>query len=310
MDLLRLATRGSDLATTQSKWVAAHLEQSHGIKSELHIVRTIGDQRTDVALADVGSIGLFTKEVQDAVLSGDADYAVHSLKDLPAEQTPGLCLAAIPVREETRDWLVIRPKAYTPSAPSLIPLHDFSRVGTSAARRLAFLNHYAPNVVPTLLRGNVPTRLAKLADGEYDAILLAGAGLRRLDLDLSAFTVVKLDPWKWPGAPGQGALALECRQDDSTTKGLLSTLHHPESARGVKLERAMLRALGGGCGLPLGATSVVEGETMRLMAALGPNEEEQKRPSFPSLRSADVHGEQDDTLIKACLEALLSNEEA
>jgi hydroxymethylbilane synthase len=310
MDLLRLATRGSDLATTQSKWVADQLEQARGIKSELHIVRTIGDQRTDVALSDVGSIGLFTKEVQNAVLNGDADYAVHSLKDLPTEQAPGLCLAAIPVREETRDWLVVRPKAYIPSAPSLIPLPDFARVGTSAARRLAFLNHYAPHVVPTLLRGNVPTRLAKLADGEYDAILLAGAGLRRLDLDLSEFTVVKLDPWKWPGAPGQGALALECRQDDNVTRDLLSVLNHPESVRSVELERAMLRALGGGCGLPLGATSVADGKSMRLVAALGPNEEEQKRPSFPSLRSADVHGEHKDALIKACLDSLLSSEEA
>jgi len=310
MDSLRLATRGSDLATTQSRWIATQLEQAHGVKSELHIVRTIGDQRTDVALANVGSIGLFTKEVQEAVLRGDADYAVHSLKDLPAEQTPGLALAAIPVREETRDWLILRPKAFHPAADGFLPLFSNARVGTSAARRLAFLKHFAPETVPCLLRGNVPTRLAKLGSGEYDAILLAGAGLKRLDLDLSEFQVVKLDPLIWPGAPGQGALAVECRSDDTTTRNLLAALHDEASAKSVEFERSMLRALGGGCGLPLGATALEEEDGMRLILALGPNEEEQKLPGFPTLRCSDMRGAELDAVLKASLKALLQGEEA
>ena len=310
MSSLRLATRGSALATTQSGWIASQLEQAHGVKSELHIVRTIGDQRTDVSLADVGSIGLFTKEVQEAVLCGDADYAVHSLKDLPAEQTPGLTLAAIPVREETRDWLILRPKAFDRSADGFLPLFSNARVGTSAARRLAFLKHFAPESVPCLLRGNVPTRLEKLASGEYDAILLAGAGLIRLGLDLSEFQVVKLDPLKWPGAPGQGALAVECRSDDTATLNLLSALHDEASAKGVELERSMLRALGGGCGLPLGTTAIAEDDGMRLISALGPTEDEQKLPNFPTLRCADIHGVEFEKIRKASLEALTQREGA
>ena len=230
MDTLRLATRGSDLATTQSGWVADRVKEATGVGSVLKIVKTIGDQRTDVRLADVGSIGLFTKEVQDAVLEGRADFAVHSLKDLPASQTPGLVCAAIPVREETRDWLVIRPDAVDRDREGPLPLKSGSVVGTSAARRLAFLRHFAPDCEDRLLRGNVPTRLQKLADGAYDAILLAGAGLRRLELDLSAFHVEKLDPWVWPGAPGQGALAIECREDDARTRDLLARIHDPVGA--------------------------------------------------------------------------------
>ncbi|MFK5956156.1 MAG: hydroxymethylbilane synthase [Planctomycetota bacterium] len=309
MDPLRLATRGSDLATTQSGWVANQLEQAHGVQSELHIVRTVGDQRTDVSLADVGSIGLFTKEVQEAVLGGAADFAVHSLKDLPAEQTPGLTLAAIPLREETRDWLVMRPKAFHAAASGFLPLFSNARVGTSAARRRAFLNHFAPESVSCLLRGNVPTRLEKLASGEYDAILLAGAGLKRLDLDLSEFRVVKLDPRIWPGAPGQGALAVECRSDDTATLHLLSALHDEASAKSVELERSILRALGGGCGLPLGATAIAEEGGMRLISALGPSAEEQKLPQFPTLRCADVRGVQPESMVKASLDALLQREE-
>ncbi|MGB0953232.1 MAG: hydroxymethylbilane synthase [Planctomycetota bacterium] len=314
MDTLRLATRGSDLATTQSGWVADRVQEATGFASQLEIVKTIGDQRTDVRLADVGSIGLFTKEVQDAVLEGRADYAVHSLKDLPASQTPGLVLAAVPVREETRDWLVIRPDAVDADREGPLPLKNGAIVGTSAARRLAFLRHFVPDCEDRLLRGNVPTRLQKLADGEYDAILLAGAGLRRLDLDLTAFHVEKLDPWVWPGAPGQGALALECREDDVRTRDLLAKIHNPAGAESVEVERSLLRALGGGCGLPLGATASREDAELRLVAALGPTDPEGNLPEptpgvAMSLTCVEMRGPEIDGLVEAAFQALCRPEE-
>lgn len=314
METLRLATRGSDLATTQSGWVAAQVEKATGVASELVIVKTIGDQRTDVRLADVGSIGLFTKEVQDAVLEGRADFAVHSLKDLPASQTPGLVCAAIPVREETSDWLIIRPDAVDRDRQGPLPLKEGAIVGTSAARRLAFLHHFVPDCEDRLLRGNVPTRLQKLADGEYDAILLAGAGLRRLDLDLSAFHVEKLDPWTWPGAPGQGALAIECRADDVRTREILASIHDPAGAECVEVERSLLRALGGGCGLPLGATASREDAELRLVAALGPTDPSGAMPEHVrgvamELNRSELRGPEIDGLVEAAFQALCRPEE-
>ena len=303
MKKLRLATRGSDLATTQSGVVAAAVEDATGIPTELVIVKTIGDQRLDVHLAQVGSVGLFTKEVQDAVLDGRADYAVHSLKDLPAEQTAGLCCAAVPQREDTRDWLLIQPEFHADRGEGLLPLISGARVGTSAARRTAFLEAMAPDCPAVLLRGNVPTRVNKLGNGDYDAILLAGAGLRRLALDLSAFKVVKLDPMMWPGAPGQGALAIECRADDEETRALIGKLHHPATAATVEVERNLLRALGGGCGLPLGASAFATEDGFRLVAALGPTEE------LPgALRRADVAMGEAAATSAAALEALLTAE--
>jgi hydroxymethylbilane synthase len=303
MKKLRLATRGSDLATTQSGMVAAAVEKATGIATELVIVKTIGDARLDVHLAQVGSVGLFTKEVQDAVLDGRADYAVHSLKDLPAEQTAGLVCAAVPEREDTRDWLLIRPEFYGDRGEGLLPLIPGTRVGTSAARRTAFLESMAPDCPAELLRGNVPTRVNKLASGDYGAILLAGAGLRRLGLDLSAFKVVKLDPMMWPGAPGQGALAIECRADDQETLDLIGKLHHPETAATVEVERNLLRALGGGCGLPLGASAFAVDGGFRLVAALGPTDE------LPgNLRRADINAADAASASTAALEALVAAE--
>ena len=275
---------------TQSRWAAAAIEAATGRTTELVIVRTIGDRKTDAALADVGSIGLFTKEVQDAVLDGRADYAVHSLKDLPAEQTAGLVLAAVPVREDSRDWLLIRREARAAgddrdSGARLLPLAAGARVGTSAARRAAFLRALAPETEPQLLRGNVPTRVRRLVDGDFDAVLLSGAGLRRLGLDLSDLEVLPLDPQVWPGAPGQGALALECREDEEDVRTALASLHDLAAESTVSAERDLLCRLGGGCGLPLGAHSVADGDQWILHAALGPTAD-----GDPPLRTARACG--------------------
>ena len=268
MTATRLATRSSDLARTQSLQIARALEEQAGVQSELTFIHTEGDQKQDVSLAEAGVIGLFTAEVQNAVLDGRADFAVHSLKDLPAEQTPSLQIAAIPPRADSADWLIIRKESYRPERTPL-PLAEGAVVGTSAARREAFLQTLCPDLKPTLLRGNVPTRVKKLADGQYDAILLAAAGLQRLDFDLSGFEVFPLAVDFWPGAPGQGALALECRVDDENLATKLATLHDETTAQAIAAERGLLRALGGGCGLPLGAHCQVSADEFRLTASFG-----------------------------------------
>lgn len=285
---LRLATRGSALATTQSSWVARAVEEASGQASTLVVVETTGDRKQVGALADVGNIGLFTKEVQDAVLDGRADYAVHSLKDLPAEQTPGLQCAAIPLREDSRDYLLIRPESYLAEAPGELPVCSGGIVGTASARRAAFLAAIAPELEVKVLRGNVPTRVEKLRAGNYDAILLAGAGLRRLEFALADVEVLPLDPELWPCAPGQGALAIECRAEDDATCETLAKIHDAVTAAAVGAERNLLRRLGGGCGLPLGAF-VAPGmaKAFRMTAALGP-----VAAGDPLLRRALV--EQDD----------------
>ncbi|MBC8329734.1 MAG: hydroxymethylbilane synthase [Planctomycetes bacterium] len=302
MRTLRLATRGSDLARTQSGAFADALQHATGVPSELVIIKTQGDRVQDVALADAGSIGLFTAEVQSALLDGRADYAVHSLKDLPAEQTAGLRCGAVPLREDSCDWLIVRPSAFEPARHEL-PIRAGSRVGTSAARRVAFCKATDPACRPELLRGNVPTRVRKLAEGQYDAILLAAAGLRRLGTDLSEFKVVPLPYTMWPGAPGQGALSIECRADDDDTFGLLRTLHDPEAALEIEAERTLLRALGGGCGLPLGARAELIEGGIRLMAAFGPTPD---RPGAPPLVRAEVEGADPAAVAAAAREVLLA----
>ncbi len=302
MTTLRLATRGSDLARTQSGAFADALQHATGTPSELVIIKTQGDRVQDVALKDAGSIGLFTAEVQHAVLDGRADYAVHSLKDLPAEQVAGLRCGAIPLREDSCDWLVVRKEAFEPARHEL-PIKPGSVIGTSAARRVAFCHATDPECRTELLRGNVPTRVRKLAEGDYDAILLAAAGLRRLGTDLSEFQVVPLPFTMWPGAPGQGALSIECREDDDATFALLQKLHDPEAALEVEAERTLLRALGGGCGLPLGARAEATAGGLRMMAAFGPTED---RPEAPLLVRAEVEGADPAAVAEAAREVLLA----
>ncbi len=288
MTVLRLATRGSDLARAQSLMVASSIQRITRRATELVIVETAGDQNTDVPLAELGAVGAFTTEVQRAVLDGRADFAVHSLKDLPATQVPGLCCAAIPKREDTADWLIARKGAFVEpdEGTGFLPLGRAAVVGTSSVRREAFLKAMLPHAQARLLRGNVPTRIQRLSDGAYDAILLAGAGLLRLQSDLNGLSHARLDPLIWPGAPGQGAIAIECREDDAETTELLQATHHSDSATTVAAERRLLRLLGGSCGLPLGATASIEDETIHLVAALGPTDN-----NWEGLRRADVSGQ-------------------
>jgi hydroxymethylbilane synthase len=248
--LVRIATRGSDLALAQAKAVAARVRAELGRETELVVIKTSGDRLVDVPLAKIGGKGLFVKEIEEALLGNRADLAVHSAKDLPAKLAPGLALAAFPEREDPRDALVAREPDTT-----LASLPHAAKVGTGSARRAALLRAVRPDLVIVALRGNVPTRLRKLEDEGLDAIVLACAGLERLGLAdrigerLSAETVVP--------AVCQGTLALETRAEDPLREPI-GRLADPLASQSAAAERAFLLRLEGDCNVPLAAHAVHE----------------------------------------------------
>lgn len=241
-ETIRIGSRGSQLAL----WQARHLQQRlEGLRvtAEIEVIHTSGDKILDVPLAAIGGKGLFTKEIEEALYDGRVDVAIHSLKDVPAQLPPGLLLAAILEREDPRDVLVAR------AAASLATLPAGARVGTSSLRRQAQLLRLRPDLTVLSLRGNVDTRLRKLNEGQYDAIILAAAGLRRLDRTDGVQQWIAVE--EMCPAVGQGALALECREEDTALRELLLKLHHPPTAAAVEAERALLRTLEAGCQAPI-----------------------------------------------------------
>jgi hydroxymethylbilane synthase len=263
----KLGTRGSDLALTQSRHIAGLLEAS-GTPTSLVQIVTQGDRVTHLSLDKIEGKGFFTTEIEEALLSGRIDLAVHSLKDLPAEPTPGLCIAAIPDREDVRDTLLIHPDHFDAAAP-LWPVARGTVVGTSAVRRKAQMLALREDLKTYDLRGNVPTRVRKLREGKAGAILLAEAGLRRLALDLTGLHVVVLPPDVFVPAPGQGALALQCRSDDADTVAALLQLHNAHDAALVQAERGLLALLKAGCHVPLGCHARREGQELQLHVFFG-----------------------------------------
>ncbi len=253
---LTIGSRGSQLALWQARWVAARLAEL-GVETELEIIKTTGDKITDVPLARVGSKGLFTKEIEDALLEGRVDLAVHSLKDLPTVLPPGLTVAAIPQREVPLDALV---------GKKLNDLPHGARVGTSSLRRSAQLKKLRPDLHIESVRGNLDTRLRKLDEGQFDAIMLAGAGLRRLGWGERIAEL--LSPDLMCPAVGQGALAIETRDDGGPALQICSKLDHAPTRAAVTAERAVLCALGGGCQVPIGAHAIVDGDSLRLRSAV------------------------------------------
>ena len=257
---LRLATRGSALALWQAEHVRTRLRAVHAVDVDLHIVSTAGDRDTTVPLSRFGGVGAFTKEIDDAVLRGDAHCAVHSLKDVPTQPPEGLAIAAIPERAQPLD-------AYVPGPGrprTLDALDAGAHVGTSSLRRRALLLSSRPDLKIVDVRGNLDTRLSRLDDGVYDALILAAAGLQRLDRADRIGAL--LTPPDWLPAPGQGALAVVARADDSATLDLLRTLEHASTRAAVTAERALLRALEGGCQVPIGALATVDDDTLLLDA--------------------------------------------
>lgn len=291
---LRIATRKSALALWQAEFVKAELEKFHPqLTVELVPMISRGDKILDVPLAKVGGKGLFVKELEHALLQGEADIAVHSMKDVPMEFPQGLGLEVICEREDPRDAFVSN------RFDSLAQLPAGSVVGTSSLRRQCQLLANYPDLEIKFLRGNVNTRLQKLDDGEYDAIILASAGLIRLGMEERIRE--RIAPEDMLPAGGQGAVGIECRVDDATTRELLKPLHHVLTAERVLAERAMNRRLEGGCQVPIGCYAIHTNDGLWLRGLVG-------SPDGEAMLEADIRGEaaEGETMGIALAEQLLS----
>jgi hydroxymethylbilane synthase len=265
MTRLRIATRGSDLATAQCGHVARAIEKALGVETELVVLKTTGDRLKDVSLAAVGGKGLFVKEIEEALLDGRADVAVHSAKDLPAAETPGLTFAAFPPRGDPRDALVCRRAGAT-----LADLPAGARVGTGSTRRTSLLKAHRSDLVLEPLRGNVPTRLQKLEDEALDAVILACAGLERLGL--ADRIDERMDPGILLPAVGQGTLAVQARAGSSLAADL-QAVDDAATRDALRGERAFLTRLGGDCTVPLAAYAEPRGDTRYRFRALVASED-------------------------------------
>jgi hydroxymethylbilane synthase len=255
MPNLIIGSRGSKLALWQSNWVKSELERRHAnLAVEIQIIKTTGDKLTEASLVKIGGKGVFTKEIEEALLERRVDLAVHSLKDLPTTLPDGLHLAAVTQREDARDALVVG--SHLGSVRSIAELPQGARMGTSSLRRASQLRHLRPDLEIIDLRGNVETRLRKLDEGEYDAIILASAGLDRLGF--SHRITARIDPEVMLSAVSQGALGLEARIDDDRTNFLLEALNHWATRYATEAERAVLSALGGGCAVPIAALGQIK----------------------------------------------------
>jgi hydroxymethylbilane synthase len=263
--MIRIATRGSALALWQANWVRDRLmaDDPH-LAVELLVLKTRGDKILDRALSEVGGKGLFVKEIEEALLDGRAEVAVHSMKDLPAEIPVGLMLGAVPEREDARDALVVAPNV---AARDVASLPEGAHVGTSSLRRMCQLKARRPDLDIVPLRGNVDTRVRKVDAGELDAIVLACAGLKRLGH--GARITAALSTAESLPAIGQGALAIECRVDDPETLARLAKLDDRTTAHAVAAERAFLRRLSGDCKTPLAAHATVDGARLSIEGLVG-----------------------------------------
>ena len=258
---LTLGTRRSALALAQSRAFARALEAATpGLAIDELLVVTSGDKTQDKPLQDIGGKGLFIKELEEALLDGRAHFAVHSIKDVPAELAPGLALACVPLREDPRDALVTR------DGKTLADLPAGARVGTSSLRRAVAILAARPDLKAEPVRGNVDTRLRKVEDGSYDAVVLALAGLKRLGWEARATEV--LSPELSLPAIGQGALGIECRDGDAETRAVLGRMTHPETSICIAAERAVMAAVEGSCRLPVAAYAVREGDAVHLRGLL------------------------------------------
>ena len=255
MSTLRLGSRGSHLALFQARLVAERIHATGGPACDIVIIKTSGDRLQDAPLSTIGGKRLFVKEIEDALLGGDVDLAVHSSKDMPALLPEGLEVGAVLEREDPRDALVLphRP-ASTVQSPESVP-----RIGTGSVRRIAQLRKRFPGAEFLNVRGNLDTRLRKLDAGDYDLLVLAAAGLRRLGFGARISTSVPLE--ECVPAPGQGIIAIEIRGNDETTRTAVARVNDEDAFRALEAERALVTALGGGCQMPIGAIAVPVGGT-------------------------------------------------
>lgn len=244
-----LGSRGSELALWQANFIKKQLEKT-GVKTELKIIKTTGDKNQEDRFSQMQGQGFFTKEIEDALLKKEIDMAVHSYKDLPTTPVKGLTVAAVSYREDPTELILVRKECVEPKAK--LSVKKGAIVGTSAARRRVQLLAFRPDIKIEELRGNVPTRIQKLRDKKYDAIVVAAAGVERLGVDVSEFHVEKLSPQEFVPAPAQGVLALQTRTADKEVQKVLQKLNHPEVEERVTIERKIFNLFRGGCNLPLG----------------------------------------------------------
>jgi len=266
MDTLKLGTRGSQLALFQAHAVAALLRERADVNCEIVIIKTSGDRLAEATLSEIGGKRLFVKEIEDALLDGAIDLAVHSSKDMPAELPAGLAIGAVLPREDARDAVVL-PRGGGESLPVdevVRRLGRAPRIGTSSVRRTAQLTRMFPGARFLPIRGNLDTRLRKVDAGEFDAIVLAAAGLRRLRHDARISAVLPADACV--PAPGQGIIAVEIRMNDDRVRERVAAITDPPSAAALSAERAMVTRLGGGCQMPIGGYATVAGGELRMIA--------------------------------------------
>jgi hydroxymethylbilane synthase len=263
MKLIRIGTRGSDLAL----WQANHVADLIGTeKTEIKIIKTKGDKLQNISFDKIEGKAFFTKEIEDALSGNEIDIAVHSLKDLPTEDTKKLCIAAVLRREDPSDILLIRNKCY--NGDNFLNLFDRAIVGTSSARRAAQIKNAMSTIEVMPLRGNVPTRIQKLREGQFDAIIIAKAGINRLNLDLGDLKSLILPFSFFLPSPSQGALAIQIRTDANDLKEILKPFSDTETQKSVTAERSFLKHFGGGCHIPLGAFAYIVDGNVHLSGSI------------------------------------------
>ncbi|MEE8576772.1 MAG: hydroxymethylbilane synthase [candidate division Zixibacteria bacterium] len=288
---LILGSRGSDLALYQANFVANLLESELDCPAGIKIIKTSGDKLQELSFDKMEGKGFFTKELEDALLAREIDLAVHSLKDLMTSMPDGLKLGTVGYRADRCEMLLSTKDAYEQG--TLVPVRSGSVIGTSSTRRKCQLAHHAPTLEIKDLRGNVPTRVSKLREGLYDAIIVAAAGVTRLELDLSDLKVTLLDPEKFLPAPAQGILGIQIRSNDSDVESVISRLGSKSDALAANLERGLLARFDAGCSLPLGVFSDISGDSLRLKAVLGQREGD----TWTGLTEIQVTGTDPETMV-------------
>lgn len=254
---IKIGTRGSKLALWQAEHVKQMLQEI-GYETSIHIIKTQGDRVQDLPLQKLEGKGFFTKEIEEALHEEMIDVAVHSLKDLPTEQHEELVIAGLSYREDPSDLLIINKEAFV--ADKIMQLKDGATVGTSSVRRKTQLLHFRNDLQLKDIRGNVPTRIKKLATGDYDAILLASAGVKRLEIDLSGFQTFSFDPTEFIPAPAQGVIAFQVRRHDIGMRRIIKKIHQVNVSACTNVERSILKLAEGGCHSPLGAFCKIDAE--------------------------------------------------
>lgn len=293
-----IGTRGSDLALWQAHYVKGALEATYGGRIDIKIIKTKGDKIDDVAFSKIEGKGFFTREIEDALLAREIDIAVHSLKDLMTTQPQGLRIGAVGYRANRRDVLLIREEAYEQGG--VIPVREGAVIGSGSTRRQCQIAYFNPTLEIRDLRGNVPTRVNKLRDGQYDAIIIAAAGVNRLKLDLSGLRTIYLDAELFLPAPGQGLLAVQLRDDDPEVEYAVTGLGSEGARLEAELERGLLARFDSGCSLPLGVCSQIKRNSFRLSAVLG----QKKDDTWVTPRRVDVTGNDISEVVDRCYRGL------